>query len=53
MNENDITIIKCFNGTAFGVHKDGRTTVSYFTPCLLEDAIANNEVECEKEYSTV
>ena len=53
MNENDITIIKCFNGTAFGVHKDGRTTVSYFTPCLLEDAIANNELEWEKEYATV
>jgi|JI9StandDraft_2_1071091.scaffolds.fasta_scaffold04898_8 hypothetical protein len=53
MNENDIRVIECFNGTAFGVHKDGRTTVSYFTPCLLEDAIENNEVEWENEYAIV
>lgn len=43
---NEIKIIECFNGRAFGTLGD-RTTITYFSLDLLEDAIANNDIEWE------
>lgn len=43
---NEIQLIECFNGKAFGV-KGNMTTVLYFTLDLLEEAIEANQVEWE------
>ena len=43
---NEIKIIECFNGRAFGT-LGNKTTVLYFTLDLLEEAIEANEVEWE------
>lgn len=43
---NKIKIIECLHGGAFGTLGD-RTTITYFSLDLLEDAIANDDIEWE------
>jgi len=44
---DEIQIIECFNGRAFGVLRE-KTTILYFTVDLLEEAIEADEVEWER-----
>lgn len=44
---NEIQIIECFNGKAFGT-LGNRMTILYFTLDLLEEAIEADEVEWER-----
>lgn len=43
---NEIQIIECFNGRAFGI-QGNKTTILYFDMSLLEEAIEADQVEWE------
>lgn len=47
LSMNEIKLIECFNGKAFGT-LGNRMTILYFTLDLLEEAIEADEVEWDR-----